>query len=139
VLGSLPPYALAAPEFRFPALAALAGRRPLGGEREVVLAVFVCVHIVIGALPGSGISAESRARRAAGARAWLAAVALPAGARAPFARLIDAAAQDEAPTLRQALRTVLDTIGRTLDAPSRREVERLEAELTGGQTRRVEN
>ena len=41
-----PPYALDAPAFPFPALAALAGRAPLGGQRETVLACFVAARLV---------------------------------------------------------------------------------------------
>ena len=111
--------------FRFPALAALAGRRPLGGEREVALAAFVCAHLVAGITPECALSVEARARRAAGARAWLAAMALPASARAPFARLIDASGHTDLAAVRSALRTVVDTVGRALDAPSKRELERL--------------
>jgi hypothetical protein len=115
--------------FRFPALAALAGGRPLGGEREVALAAFMCAHLVVGTLPDSALPAEMRARRAAGARAWLAAIALPAAARAPFARLIDAAGQQDPAVTRQALRGVLDAVGRSLDVASKRELERLGALL----------
>ncbi len=111
--------------FRFPALATLAGRRPLGGDREVALAAFVCAHLVAGAASPVALGAEVRARRAAGARAWLAACTLPAPARAAFARVIDAAAQDDPATLRSALRGVLDVVGRTLDGPARSEVEAL--------------
>jgi len=111
--------------FRFPALAALAGRRPLGGEREVALAALVCAHLVVGALPGCVLTGDARGRRVAGARAWLAAMALPATARALFARFIDALGHGDPATVRTALRAVVDAVGRSLDAPSKRELERL--------------
>jgi hypothetical protein len=110
--------------FRFPALAALAGRRPLGGEREVALAAFICAHLVVGTLSDTALPAEMRARRAAGARAWLAAIALPGPARTPFARLIDASGQEDPAATRQALRSSLQegacraAAGRSFD-PSR--------------------
>ena len=43
---TLPPYALTAPVFRFRHLAALAGRAPIGGAREVALACFVAARLV---------------------------------------------------------------------------------------------
>jgi hypothetical protein len=132
VLGRLPPYAVPAPVFRFPALAALAGRRPLGGEREVALAVFVCARLIVGMLPGSLFAPDARARRAAGARTWLAAVALPGPAKVPVGGLMDAIAQDDVDAVRAALRTLIEAIGRTLDPPSRRELERLGEDLGAG-------
>lgn len=125
MLGDLPPYALRASVFRFPALAALTGRRPLGGERELALATFVCAHLAAGALPGESFSADTRVRRAAGARAWLAAIALPAPARASFLRLIETSGHDDLAATRQALRGVVDAASRVLDAPAKRELERL--------------
>jgi len=115
--------------FRFPALAALAGRRPLGGERELALATFICAHLVVGVLPDSAFPADLRLKRAAAARAWLGAIALPATARTPFARLIDTTAHADLAAVRQALRAVLDAIGRSLDAPAKRELEHLGAAL----------
>jgi hypothetical protein len=111
--------------FRFPALAALAGRRPLGGEREIALAALVCAHLVVGTLPESALPAEARARRTTAARAWLSAIALPAGARAPVARVIEACGRDDPAAVQQTLRALLDGIGRSLDGASRRELERL--------------
>lgn len=129
MLGALPPYALTAPVFRFPALAALAGRRPLGSEREIVLAALVCAHLAVGALPECAVPIEACERRAAGARAWLAAIALPASARAAVARVIDAAARADAAALRQTLDAFTETVSRALDPPSRRELEQLGVRL----------
>jgi hypothetical protein len=115
--------------FRFPALAALAGRRPLGGEREIALAALVCAHLVVGVLPEHALPADARARRATAARAWLGAMALPAAARASVVRVIDACGRDDAATVQQTLRALVDAIGRSLDPPGRRELERLAALL----------
>jgi hypothetical protein len=90
---ALPPYAIAAPAFRFRALAALCGRAPLGGPREVALACMIgarLAHVLVQEVPRIGD--EARAVRATAARAWLASAALPAGARAPMARLYDSTA-----------------------------------------------
>jgi hypothetical protein len=115
--------------FPFPALVDLAGRRQLGGEREVALAALVCAHLVAGALPDCALPPDSRARRVSGARAWLATIALPASTRAVCGRVIDATGHGDLAALRQTLRNLLDALGPSLDAPSRRELERLVAAL----------
>jgi len=55
VLFAAPPYALAPTSFRFPALAALAGRAPLGGQREVVLAAYVVARLAHDTLAERGV------------------------------------------------------------------------------------
>jgi hypothetical protein len=115
--------------FPLPALADLAGRRQLGGDREVALAALVCAHLVVGVLPDRALPVEACTRRVAGARAWLATIALPAAARTACARVIDATGHGDVPALRQMLRNLLDAVGASLDAPSRRELERLLAAL----------
>jgi hypothetical protein len=129
VLGTPLPYAVAAPVFRFPALAALAGRRPLGGDREIAVAAFVAARLVAGALPPHVLDLDVRAARATGARSWLAAVALPSSTRAPFTRLIDASGRDDPAALRAAVSGLIDTVGRLLDAPARRELEGLRSAI----------
>ena len=86
----LPPYALATPRFRFRALAALVGRSALGGDREVALATLLAARLVVGALPPQPLPQGVRITRANGARAWFAALALPAALRQSLARLVDA-------------------------------------------------
>ena len=76
--------------FRFRALAGLAGRRPLGGDREVAVAAFVAARLACRRPAPHAAPPEARTARATGARAWLAAVAVPAPARGPLARVIDA-------------------------------------------------
>ena len=125
MLGTLPPYALAAPTFRFPALASLAGRRPLGGEREMALAVFVGAHLAAGALPPASLPASLRATRATAARSWLTALALPAPLRPLLSRLLDATARDDFATLATALAGVVTAADKVLDPASRRELETL--------------
>src|SRR5688500_148699 len=63
-----PPYALTTPSFEFPALASLAGRAPMGGEREVALACLVVARLAAGA---SALTSEVRGARAAAAKVWL--------------------------------------------------------------------
>jgi hypothetical protein len=125
VLGTLPPYALSAQVFRFRALAALAGRRPLGGDREVAVAAFVAARLVVGAGMADPLPAEVRASRVVGARAWLAAVAVPTATRGPLVRVIEATGRDDPAALGAALRVFIDAASRYLDAASRRELESL--------------
>src|SRR5438046_767099 len=91
-----PPYALSSPAFRFRALASLAGRAPLGGQREVALATFLVARLVDDCLPESELAPAARRERSAAARGWLASVALPGPVRAPLTKLADLTADDRA-------------------------------------------
>ena len=130
VIGSPPPYALDTPSFRFRALAALAGRTTLGDDREVVLGCFMAARLAAGCLEPA-IPALARDARCVAARAWYAALALPASTRVPFARLVDATAGEARSTVAEALRNLLAAVERFLDAPSRLEIERLAGALAG--------
>jgi hypothetical protein len=124
VLLAAPPYALAPTNFRFPALASLAGRAPLGGQREVVLAAYVVARLSHDTLAGRGLSAETRVDRAAHARTWLATLALPAAARAALQRSIDASAA-EPRGVAETVAGVIKVIDAYLDPPSRLELAQL--------------
>ena len=120
-----PPYGLATPRFAFPALAALAGRAPLGGEREVALAAFVTARLAAACNGPSPLPLPTRVARAAAARIWLASLALPAVTRTPLTRLVDASGGDTPEGLAGALATVAAAAAPYLDAASRRELDRL--------------
>jgi hypothetical protein len=90
----LPPYAVPPVHFPFRALAARAGRAPLGGEREVALAALMVARLARDAVGENELPIALRAERAAAARAWLASLALPARARSPLTRLLEASAGD---------------------------------------------
>jgi len=120
----LPPYALAITTFRFRALAALAGRAQLGGQREVALASYLAARLADDARSADGLPQPERAERAHAARAWLAGMALPANLRVPFARLLDATA-GERPALSAALDGVIALAGEYLDPPARSELGQL--------------
>ena len=129
----LPPYALATPRFRFRALAALVGRSPLGGEREVALATLLAARLVVGTLPPAPLPQSVRITRANGARAWFAALALPASLRQTLTRLLDATTSVDRDGLEAALRNVIDVTSPQLDAAAvaeLREVSRLLARTT---------
>jgi hypothetical protein len=110
----LPPYALSTPRFRFRALAALVGRSPLGGEREVALATLLAARLVVGTLPPA-LPQNVRITRANGARAWFAALALPVSLRQMLTRLLDATTSVDRDGLETALRNVIDVTSAHLD------------------------
>jgi hypothetical protein len=70
-----------------------------------------------------------RAARAAGARSWLATLALPAAVRAACIRVVDATTRDDRPALVAALTTMVDAAGRALDLRSRAELDTLARQL----------
>jgi hypothetical protein len=123
-----PPYALAATTFRFSALAALAGRAPIGGQREVALAAYMAARLAQDVLPERGVPQPSRAERATGAKSWLSTLALPASVRPALARLVDASG-GEPRGAAEALRAVAAATGTFLDTRARSELDRLVAAL----------
>jgi hypothetical protein len=125
-----PPYALAAPEFPFRALAALAGRAAIGGARELVLALLLAARLVDGAVGDAPLTTPMRRTRAAAARAWLAALSLPPHARATVARLVDATAGEDREALRDAWDALVALATPSLDVAGRAELRRLTAAMT---------
>jgi hypothetical protein len=123
-----PPYALAMTSFRFPALAALAGRAPLGGHREVALATYLGARLVHDTLPDRGISPAVRAERALGARTWLSTLALPAAVRPALARLVESSLGSPE-SAGQAVQNVSAVTANYLDSGARSELEHLAASL----------
>jgi len=124
VLISNPPYGLDPTPFRFAALAALAGRAPLGGRREVALATYLAARLADDVRSENGLSAPIRTERAGSARSWLATVTIPAPIRQPLARLIDASAGGPGPTA-QAVRAVIAVTADYLDRAARLELDHL--------------
>lgn len=132
VLVAHPPYALSPTTFRFPALAALAGRAPLGGHREVAIAAYLAARLADDALPERGLPRSTRAERASRAKAWLSTLALPAAVRPALARLLEASGGESiavSPAIRNVMavttdfldtsvRQELDELARSLDHPS---------------------
>ena len=122
------PYAVVAPSFRFPALAALAGRTAIGGQREVALAAYLAARLAQDALPDRGLSPAVRAERASGARSWLSTLSLPQNVRTPLAQLMDASAQDVRDAA-AALRPVMAVTASYLDRGARSELQNLASML----------
>jgi hypothetical protein len=124
-----PPYALAPTSFRFPALASLAGRTPLGGQREVAIATYVAARLADDSLPARGLADAVRVERVSGAKSWLANLALPAPVRPALVRLVEATAAGHA-EIAEALRGVITVTANLLDTKARLELDQLVAALS---------
>ena len=129
VVSFAPPYVLAPITFRFRALAALAGRAPLGGERETAIALFVVARLAVGCLPAAALPLEDRGTRASAARTWLASLALPVAVRAPFVKVIESTRTDNRPAVAAAIVTAAQIAASYLDGPALAELRALAAEL----------
>lgn len=119
-----PPYALTTPTFRFRALASLAGRAPLGGAREVVIATYLVARLADDCRASRELPPATRMTRANAARTWLASVALPAAVRSTLTRLIEAT-EGEIAGVATALAAVIVATAQYLDDGARMELERL--------------
>jgi hypothetical protein len=124
VFTSLPPYAVQPTQFRFPALAALAGRAAIGGQREVALATFMAARLADDLLPGHELEPAVREERAGAAKHWLASVALPAHVKPAILRLVEASNVDRAAAA-AALRAVMTVTASQLDKGARSELDQL--------------
>lgn len=114
--------------FRFPAVAALAGRAPLGGQREVALGTFLAARLALDTLPDRGLTPASRVDRALQARTWLSTMTLPSAVRSALLHVIDASTQEPAAAA-EAVRALLGATASFLDARSKTELERLATAL----------
>lgn len=125
------PYTPEPLQFRFPSLVALAGRLPLGGGREVVLAALLTARIAESLMIEDGVQDADRATRAAAAKVWLASLAMPAALRPVFLRCIDASSEVGGARLKTAaaLRGLAAAVGNQLDPSSMQEIEQLSRHL----------
>ena len=127
---TLPPYALAAPVFRFRNLAALAGRAPIGGAREVALACFVAARLVDDCCdPALHLDEEARAARCTGAKGWLGTIAIPAPVRAPVAKLAEASANGHPESMAPLVKALAKAADSFLDPAARAELDALASRL----------
>lgn len=127
----LSPYALVTPAFAFPALAALAGRAPMGGPRETALATLIAARLALGSAPPSPLAAPARLARAEAGRLWLSSVTVPAIIRSAIARLVDASGGDDPRAVITALAKVTDVTAPHLSRSARLELDRLGVRLAG--------
>lgn len=120
------PYALEPTAFPLPALAAMAGRTPLGGPREIVLACLLVARIVIDATSRDGVLTDEQKRaRAKEAAQWLGSAAIPTPVRSALTGLTEAAAAANTGDLRAALDSVMTVTANHLDPSARLELGRL--------------
>ena len=127
------PYALATPSFPFRHLAALAGRAPIGGAREVALGCFMAARLAAELGPnGLALSDEARAARAASAKSWLGTLTLPASVRTPTAKCIESSAKGSQTAVARDLVALSAACASYLDGASRAELDALAAGLHEG-------
>jgi len=119
-----PPYVLSTPSFRFRALASLAGRAPLGGTREAVLATYLVARLADDCRPSTALPLPTRVARSIAARGWLANTALPAAIRTAVTQLAEAT-EGELTDVANALAVVTSAAAQYLDDASRLELDRL--------------
>jgi hypothetical protein len=133
VLPPFLPYALATPAFPFRHLAALAGRAPIGGAREVALGCFMAARLAAdGGSSGLVLTDEARAARAVAAKSWLGTLTLPASVRAPIAKCIESSAKGSAAAVARDVTALSAACASYLDGASRAELHALAAGLNGG-------
>ena len=131
------PYALIAPSFPFRHLAALAGRTPIGGAREVALGCFMAARLAAERGPlAPGLTEEGRYARAAAAKSWLAALTLPSTVRTPLAKCIESSAKGSLAAVARDVAAMNAACASYLDGASRAELAAL-AEGLGGNGRAV--
>jgi len=125
IVQTLPPYAVPAVEFRFRGLTSLAGRLPLGGERELMLALLMSARLSASCVGAHPIAVPLRVARSGGAKNWLAALALQPSPRGIVTRLVEATATDNRRALTAALDAVMQLAAPLLDPPATAELRAL--------------
>jgi hypothetical protein len=125
------PYALVAPTFPFRHLAALAGRAPIGGAREVALGCFMAARLASQCVrTDAEADHDAREARAEAARSWLGTLTLPTAVRTPLARCFDSSASGDSATLAREVTSVRVACTSFLDAASRAELDALAEALS---------
>ncbi|MEO5589714.1 MAG: hypothetical protein ABIS03_09020 [Gemmatimonadaceae bacterium] len=130
MIGQQPPFALATPIFRFRALASQAGRLPLGGDREVVLACLMVSRLAAALLPPTELAPVDAETRASNARQWLASLTLPLPARTAAAATIDAVGSGKRTDTGAALSGLTEAAIGNLDQRSAQEMQLLVSDLS---------
>lgn len=118
--------------FRFRALATLAGRLPLGGERELAMALLVGARLADGCTSREPLAAELRKARGQGARHWMGTLTLQAAARTAAQQVADASGGESRESVATALERLATFVAPLLDPPSRAELKQLLALLRAG-------
>ena len=121
---TLPPYVLPPLAFPHRRLAALAGRAPIGGAREIALACYLVARLSGDRLAGA-LGEDAGTARVAGAKAWLASLALPAPVRAPITRCLDLTTTGTVVELATELRALSAAIAEHLEPAARADLDAL--------------
>jgi hypothetical protein len=129
VIGQQPRYALATPRFRFRALAACAGRAPLGGDREIALACLVGGRLAAAMLSPYAIGAADMKARSTAAKHWLSSLSLPAPVRSGLSHVADAAGSGNNKATAHALTQLVAAARKHIDEASAHELSTLTSNL----------
>lgn len=119
------PYSLEPISFPLPALAALAGRAPLGGQRETALACFVVGRLIASASAAAATASEHGRERLQGVKHWLGSAALATNLRQALAKAAESAAEGDKAGVKSALDSVMTVTANQLDPTARLELARL--------------
>lgn len=112
--------------FRFPALAAQAGRAPLGGTREVALACLMAARLATDARCAAlELTRRAHTERTHSARNLFASLAIPPAIRAACMRVTEATVRADTLELGAALAAVLTAARRHLDSAGVEELDRV--------------
>ena len=104
---------------------AAAARAPLGGARESLLGSVMAVRLACGMRPPFPLAAASRTQRAEAARAWLAALTVPAKTRTALLRAFAATAGNDLSQAADTLAQVTEVTAPHLDRGARSDLVRL--------------
>lgn len=116
--------------FPFPALAAQAGRAPLGGAREVALACLMAARLAMDArCAAQELTRRAHTERTHSARNWFASLTIPAAVRAACVRVTEATVRADTLELGAALAAVLTAARRHLESAGAEELDRAIASL----------
>ena len=110
----------------------MAGRAPLGGPREIALAVFLVARVVSDASSGkTTLSSDQKQERAQGVKHWLGSASLPGPVRNALSRLTDLTVREDRMAIRAALDSVMAVTANQLDSGARLELGRLAQAVAG--------
>ena len=119
------PYSLEPNAFPLPALAAVAGRAPLGGQREVAMACFVVSRLISGLSTPGASGSETGRERLQGVRHWLGSAALPTPLKQALTKAAECACEGDRNGTASALDSVMTVTANQLDPAARLELSRL--------------
>ena len=118
------PYSLEPNAFPLPALAALAGRASLGGQRETALACFLVGRLIASAAAPAADSERGR-ERLQGVKHWLGSAALAPNLRQALAKAAECASDGDKAGVKSAIDSVMTVTANQLDPAARLELARL--------------